>query len=239
MFRALRFSARLGFAVEEKTLAAIYAKAPLAASVSAERVRDEIEKMLLTSRPQLLLTAIEAGLLDRYLIRRKDDPCAELIRITAMPKKALPRWAALCAILERRGWIDSAHDFLTSLRLDGRTVRCCSDCCELLHTAPPRTAKEWKKLLNRYGVDTASCAAQCYDALIGGKSRDALRAVLKSGECFSVRHLAVTGDDLVELGLRGKELGEMLGFLLDYVMDYPENNRRELLLQLVRGTEEN
>ena len=31
----------------------------------------------------------------------------------------------------------------------------------------------------------------------------------------------------------------MLSFLLDYVMDYPENNRRELLLQLVRGTEEN
>ena len=53
-----------------------------------------------------------------------------------------------------------------------------------------------------------------------------------------MRHLAVTGDDLVELGLRGKELGEMLNFLLEYVMDYPENNRRELLLQLVRGTEE-
>lgn len=239
MFRALRFSARFGFAVEEKTLAAIYVKAPLAASVSAERVRDEIEKMLLTSRPQILLTAIEAGLLDRYLVRRKDEPVSELIRITAMPKKALPRWAALCAILERRGWIDSVQDFLTSLRLDGRTVRCCVDCCELLHTAPPRTTKEWKKLLNRYGVDTATCASRCYDALIGGKSRDALRAVLKSGECFSVRHLAVTGDDLVELGLRGRELGEMLNFLLDYVMDYPENNRRELLLQLVRGTEEN
>ena len=66
-----------------------------------------------------------------------------------------------------------------------------------------------------------------------------MRAVLKSGECFSVRHLAVTGTDLVEMGLKGKELGEMLNFLLEYVMDYPENNRRELLLQLVRGTEEN
>ena len=238
MFRALRFSARLGFAVEEKTLAAVYKNAPLAASVSAERVRDEVEKMLLTTRPQILLTVIDAGLLDRYLTRRGDEPVSELIRITALPKKALPRWAALCVILERRGMIASAQDFLTALRLDGRTVRCCGDCCTLLHSPPPRTKKEWKKLLNRWGVDTASCAAQCYDALVGGKSRDALRAVLRSGECFSVRHLAVTGDDLVELGLRGKELGEMLNFLLDYVMDYPENNRRELLLQLVRGTEE-
>ena len=240
MFRALRFSARLGFAVEEKTLAAIYEKAPHAASLSAERVRDEVEKMLLTARPQMLLTAIDAGLLDRYLCRRReDDPVSELIRLTALPKKALPRWAAFCAILERHGMIDSPQTFLQALRLDGRTQRCCGDCCALLRDPPPRTPKEWKILLNRYGVDTTACAAQCSDILYTRHCTAALRAVLKSGECFSIRHLAVTGDDLVELGLRGKELGEMLSFLLDYVMDYPDNNRRELLLQLVRGTEEN
>jgi tRNA nucleotidyltransferase (CCA-adding enzyme) len=238
MFRALRFSARLGFTVEEQTLAAIYEKAPLAASLSAERVRDEVEKMLLTKQPQILLTVIDAGLLDRYLRRRGDDPVAELIRITALPKKALPRWAAFCAILERHGLIDSPQSFLQALRLDGRTLRCCGDCCALLRDPPPKTPKEWKILLNRYGVDTTSCAAQCSDILYTRHCRDELRAVLKSGECFSIRHLAVTGDDLVELGLRGRELGEMLNFLLDYVMDYPENNRRELLLQLAGGTEE-
>ena len=238
MFRALRFSARLGFALEEKTLDAVYKKAPLAAALSPERVRDEIEKMLLTNRPQILLTVIEAGLLDRWLLPRGDDPASELIRLTALPKKALPRWAALCAVLERHGLIASPQEFLGALHLDGRTQRCCADCCALLHTAPPRTPKEWKLLLNRYGVDTTSCAAQVSDALYTHHCRDQLRAVLKSGECFSVKHLAVTGDDLVELGLRGKELGEMLSFLLEYVMDYPDNNRRELLLQLVRGTEE-
>ena len=239
MFRALRFSARLGFTVEEETLAAVYEKAPLAAALSPERVRDEIEKMLLTNRPQILLTVIGAGLLDRYLLPRRDETVSELIRLTALPKKALPRWAAFCALLEQHGLIDSPRDFLAALRLDGRTQHCCSDCCELLHTDPPRTPKEWKKLLNHYGVETASCAAQCSDALRNGRCKDALRNVLKSGECFSLKHLAVTGDDLMEMGLRGRELGEMLNFLLEYVMDYPDNNRRELLLQLVRGTEEN
>ena len=238
MFRALRFSARIGFAIEEKTLAAIYAKAPLAASLSAERVRDEVEKLLLTKRPQMLLTVIDAGLLDRYLLRRRDEPVSELIRITALPKKALVRWCACCAILERHGLIRSAQEFLSALKLDGRTQRCCGDCCELLKSPLPRTPKEWKRLLNRFGVDTASCAAACSDILYTKHCRDQLRAVLKSGECFSVRHLAVSGDDLVELGLRGRELGEMLDFLLDYVMDYPENNRRELLLQLASGMEE-
>ena len=53
-----------------------------------------------------------------------------------------------------------------------------------------------------------------------------------------MKHLAVTGDDLAELGFRGRELGEMLAFLLDYVIEYPANNRRELLLSLAGNTEE-
>ena len=97
---------------------------------------------------------------------------------------------------------------------------------------------DWKKLLRRYGVDTVSCAARCADALQGGDSYRDLHAVLKSGECFSLRHLAVTGDDLAALGFKGRELGDMLNFLLDYVMEYPANNRREPLLLLASRDEE-
>ena len=53
-----------------------------------------------------------------------------------------------------------------------------------------------------------------------------------------MKHLAVSGDDLAALGLKGRELGEMLNFLLDYVIEYPDNNRRELLLSLAGNTEE-
>ena len=239
MFRALRFSARLGFEIEKETRAAIYEKAHLAAALSAERVRDELEKTLLTPRPEMIGLMISSGLLDGYLTEKRTELSASLERIAQLPKKALPRWAALCVILYENGMIRSAQDLLGELRLDGRTVRCCGDCCELLRGETPETAKDWKRLLGRYGVDTASCAAQCGDALRGGKRRETLRAVLRSGECFSVRHLAVSGDDLIELGLRGRELGEMLDFLLGYVIDHPENNRRELLLQLAAVSEEN
>ena len=53
-----------------------------------------------------------------------------------------------------------------------------------------------------------------------------------------MRRLAVTGDDLLELGFRGPQLGETMRFLLDYVMEHPEFNRRELLLSLVGDGEE-
>ncbi|MCR5663508.1 MAG: CCA tRNA nucleotidyltransferase [Oscillospiraceae bacterium] len=238
MFRALRFSARLGFTIEENTMAAIRLKAPLAASLSPERVRDETEKLLLTTRPERMDAVIETGLLDAYLLRRLPD-YATLFRLNAVPRKALLRWALLCELLEEQGCIRAAEDFLTRLRLDSRTVRCCSDCAAILREPTPARSVDWKRQLSRFGVETVTCAARCRDAMHGGSSYKALRAVLNSGECFSMKHLAVTGDDLLELGLRGRALGDMLQFLLDYVMEWPENNRRELLLSLARGVEEN
>ena len=104
--------------------------------------------------------------------------------------------------------------------------------------APPETEVDWKKLLRKTGVDSVECAALCWDALYGGGFEEQLRKVLKSGECFSLKYLAVNGHDLAALGLKGKQLGNMLEFLLDYVIEYPENNRRELLLALASSGDE-
>ena len=238
MFRALRFSARLDFTIEEATLAAIEKKAHLATALAAERIRDEVEKTLLTPRPETVGLMLRLGLLDDFLCSRAEEALPELKALVRLPRKALDRWMAFCVVLRRRGLIPSVEDFLTALRLDSRTIRCCTDGAALLEGRKPHSAPEWKRLLCRWGVDTVGCAARCRDALDGGSSSRELKAVLKSGECFSMKHLAVGGDDLTALGLKGRELGEMLNFLLDYVIEYPDNNRRELLLSLAGNTEE-
>lgn len=237
MLRAVRFAARLDFEIEPLTRAAIEKKSYLAAALAAERVRDETQKILLTKNPDYIFELISLGLLDSFLLRRLPE-CGRFSAITKLPKKALPRWAALCAILSESGCIASAEEFLTALRLDNRAIRCCNDAVMLLRTEKPADSFGWKKLLNTYGVDSVSCAALCRDALHGGHEYRELRSVLKSGECFSVKHLAVTGDDLLSMGIKGRELGEALRFLLEYVMEYPDNNRRELLLSLISRTEE-
>ena len=237
MFRALRFSARLGFTIEYDTMQAIEECAPLAAELAPERVRDEIEKILLTTRPETMSAAISFGLMKKY-ISGAGWKTPNFADIADMPRKALTRWVAFAIMLRKYGYIPSARDFLMQLRLDGRTIRCCADAEVLLSQEPPRDDLGWKKMLNRYGVDTVTCAVQTYAVIYGIDREKELKNILKSGECFSLKHLAVTGDDLLALGLKGPELGEMLHFLLEYVMEYPDNNKREILLELAKYSEE-
>ena len=229
MFRAMRFSARLGFAVDLFTLEGIRLKAPLAATLAAERIREELQRILLSGAPDTLYSVIELGLLDHLLQNRQAD-AALLSCLRKLPRRAAERWIGFAVALQRSGCTGDAADFLAALHLDRRTVACCTEAAALLQTPAPETPLEWKRALCRSGVEPVRCAALCMDAFEGSGHTRALKAVLKSGECFSPGHLAVTGADMAALGLKGRQIGEMLQFLLDYVMEYPDNNRKELLL---------
>lgn len=237
MFRALRYSARLGFTVDLFTMEGIRARAPLAAELPAESVRDELEKTLLTRSPETVYSLVELGLLTAYLLPAPPDPVL-LHRLALLPRRAQYRWAGLCHVLLTAGSISSPERFLSLLKLDHHTIRMAEDCCEMLASELPQNDLNKKRWLRRYGVETVRCALSCRDAFTGGQESLELRRILKSGECFSLKHLAVSGSDLLALGLHGRAAGEMLDFLLEYVMEYPGNNRRELLLSLAAGTEE-
>lgn len=57
--------------------------------------------------------------------------------------------------------------------------------------------------------------------------------VKEEGECFTLKDLAVTGQDLIALGMKpGPQLGEQLGMLLEIVLEDPEKNEKEKLLSI-------
>ena len=59
--------------------------------------------------------------------------------------------------------------------------------------------------------------------------------ILKKNQCLSLKGLAVNGNDLIGLGMEpGKGLGDTLGRLLDHVLEFPEDNTREKLLNLLK-----
>ncbi|HEX8994337.1 MAG TPA: HDIG domain-containing protein, partial [Candidatus Paceibacterota bacterium] len=67
-YRACRLASKLGFSIDEATLAAIKATLPVAGAVSIERVRDELVKLLQTDKPSVGLEYMRTtGLLDLFL----------------------------------------------------------------------------------------------------------------------------------------------------------------------------
>lgn len=59
--------------------------------------------------------------------------------------------------------------------------------------------------------------------------------VLEKNQCVTLKELAVSGRDLIELGIKpGKEIGDILDELLKKVIDDPDLNEKELLLQGVK-----
>ena len=111
----------------------------------------------------------------------------------------------------------------------------------------PRTEKAVARAARQLGEDTlrqllavkrADNRAQ--SPLCRGRAADIDRAeailddLLARQSCFSLRELAVRGNDLTALGLRGPAVGETLQKLLDAVLDGSVPNERPALLALAR-----
>lgn len=68
---------------------------------------------------------------------------------------------------------------------------------------------------------------------------DVIDEVVARGDCTSVKALAIGGQDMMALGLSGRAIGQMLNAALELVLEKPEMNTRETLLNWVRGNLEN
>lgn len=62
ILRAVRFSAQLGFSIEEETRKAALRLAPTLQKISAERIQTELVKLLTSPHPEYLRTAYELGI---------------------------------------------------------------------------------------------------------------------------------------------------------------------------------
>lgn len=213
MLRAVRFAAQLDFALDSAALEAIAGCAPLCSALSPERVAAELRAVLASRDPDMVWLMADLGLLSAWLTPRE----GERTHLGALPRCA--RLAHFCRDLSRCGSITSTDTFLRSLRMDTRSVKTCSAAAEILASG----SRDYKRLLRDYGEDAVLAAYP--------KSRR-LRAVLRSGECWSLASLAITGGDLAALGYAGRELGEELRRLLEHVIDCPEDNRPEILCKL-------
>lgn len=227
ILRAIRFAARFGFEIAPDTWAAMRAAAPGLAGISAERVRDEWFKGLESTRSVSRLVALwrESGASAVWL---PDLRAAEALEpaVSEPPRDPL----LLTSLL-----VEDAPSALRRLRGSNAELTR----AERIAAAPPAppggdmgAARRWlaaagaaaDDLLRLHRLQTGRPAAW----------EDAVRTVRERGDPVERGQLAVRGDDLLALGLRGPAVGRALEGLLDRVLDDPSLNERDRLLTLAR-----
>lgn len=229
MFRAVRFSAQLGFELEPGLVAAARALAGTADFVAAERVWAETKKALLSERPERLSLAVELGLYRRFL--GADGGVPKLEMLSALPADETIRAAAFCAAVRRAGFSVGAGELMRSLRAPGEVIKACA---AALDPEPVwLSCDSMSEIAAAVGRERALGAAAAMEAYGIDGSFSPMEKLLESGNCLAVSELALSGGEIAALGLRGRAVGECQQRLLRHVLAHPENNTREALLKLI------
>ena len=94
-------------------------------------------------------------------------------------------------------------------------------------------AKSQSTYMRREKIENIVEMRRLYQEII--KIRNLYKQILMENQCVTLRQLAVSGRELMELGMKpGRELGAMLSELLEYVLDDPERNTKENLCKYVK-----
>jgi tRNA nucleotidyltransferase (CCA-adding enzyme) len=69
------------------------------------------------------------------------------------------------------------------------------------------------------------------------EARMLYQGVLDREECVNLKELNINGNDLIAMGMkRGKQIGEVLAYLLEQVLENPGLNDKDILLDMARAS---
>lgn len=142
-----------------------------------------------------------------------------------------------------------ARSVMHRLKFDNETIRNVTRLVCYHDYRMEATPQNVRRAMNRIGVDLFPYYLAVRMADVKAQSpyrrrekieniveiREIYQDTLLNGDCVTLHDLAVTGKDLMEIGMKpGRELGAMLGELLEWVLDDPECNKKEILCEYAK-----
>ena len=281
ILRAVRFSAQLGFGIEEKTRAALSEFAPRLSKVSAERIQTELVKLLVSPHPEVFRTVWETGIsavilpeFDRCMETGQNNPhhCWSVGEHTlhALPFVEAQKTLRLAVLLHDIGkpltrttdaegidhfyghaekGAELAGRIMRRLKFDNDTRK---RVVKLVQTHDDlqtgTTQRSVRRAVHRIGAEVFPDYLKVRRADIMAQNPEVreeklgklaeveavYQRILEEQNCLSLKDLAVTGKDLIEAGIEpGPELGRILNELLELVIEHPEYNTKEYLLERI------
>ena len=277
MMRAVRFSAQLGYEIEEETQNAMKELAGNLAKISAERIQTELVKLLVSDHPMYLRKAYELGMtkiflpeFDTAMETKQNNPHHKysvgehiLHSMEYVEKDKILRLAMLLhdigkpVVMEKDEegidhfyghcdvGADMAYAILRRLRFDNDTIE---KVCKLVRCHDWQLSTKdgnLRKQIVKIGPDLFPLLLKVKEADVMSQSdymrddklqqikeaRRMYEVILKEKNCLRLKDMAITGWDLINAGMKpGKEMGEMLQKIFEYVLENPEKNNKEELL---------
>jgi tRNA nucleotidyltransferase (CCA-adding enzyme) len=231
ILRAVRFAARFDFEIDPETWDAARAAAPGLSQLSAERVRDEWFKSLRTARSLKRFVQLWRSVGAAQTWMPELENVAPVLAGMAEPPLESRDPVVLTALL-----CPSPANILRRLKASNAEINRAA----AIERGPEKPAGGDVNAVRRWLADVGPAAADDLSRLWmlrGGKEppwTGPVEEVRRRGDPLTRSDLAITGADLQALGARGPRVGQILGELLDRVLDDPSLNTRESLLALAR-----
>lgn len=216
IMRLFRFACQLDFAIEENTLSTALNLSNNLNSISRERIATELFKALMSEHPERISPLIKTNALSFCGIG-SDTVSKE---ISNLPLDRDIRFYKF--IMDLKG---EHITVCKELKTDKNLQRFCADVSEILLN-PPKNISECKKTLQKYSKKAT------YSALVlSGGDAEMISYIEESNEPYRISDLAVTGEDLKEIGICGKAIGKALEKLALFIIDNPDCNTKEELIK--------
>lgn len=285
MLRAIRFAALLDFELDTSILDAISQCLPLLAEVAVERIREELNGILLSDRPGWgIHMLVDTGLM-QYVIPEilptvgfEQHNRAHIFDVFTHSLAVLDKVPATLELRLAALLHDSGKP--ATFTLDERGVghfyqhqqesrKLCQDVLNRMKYSNAviekvtllvgehmiwlenPTEEKVRRLIGRVGKELLPELFSLQRADIMGSAppfelyrvdrvQNLAEATLNKKEALTIKDLAVDGSDLIELGyLPGQDLGRALSALLEMVLENPESNQKDVLLEAASRLKQN
>lgn len=295
--RAIRFASQLGFEIETNTLQAISNENVLqkTSTISIERFRDELVKLLKSPKPSVGLKLLEStnimklflpellegrnciqndvrgyhvfDVLDHNFYSCDGAPVHKVnVRLAALlhdigkPASKVVRVTdegEIYNFFSHEKYSETiARKLLTKLRFSNNEI---NNVCHLIENHMFHYEESWSDaairrfvvrvkpeniedlidlrladMYGKYNMPIQIKESNACDLLI--QLQDRIKKIQEENSAFTLKSLAVSGKDLMEIGIpSGKLIGKILDSLLETVLDDPKQNSKDVLLNIAKN----
>lgn len=237
ILRALRFSSTLGFEIDEKTKISIHKNKELLSNISKERIFEELKKLLLGENAENVLkeySDVFKVIIPEISVNKK---CAKLVGNVL--KNAEIRFA--CLFFYEDDFEKKARNMLNFLKTSNEFKKNVLEMLKATQNEFFCDNKSIKRILKKHGIESTRNVLE----LLKGNGNDVspflkeIENIEKNNECYSLKKLAIDGNDVLKMGYFGKDIKKVLGYALDLVIDGEKNEKNSLCDALLKKLAKN